>query len=139
MKEHYQKEISQIHVPAELLEKTKQAMKEAEAKLEEEKNTANSFAEEKTAEKNLSDSKQGKIVPFARISMVAVAAVLLLVAAPAATNLLKNNNSEVEQDMQLHLSGPNEIELQQIKPEEESTEDKNWLEKLVDKIEELFE
>ena len=45
MKEQYQKEVSQIHVPKELLEKTKQAMKEEEQTLSRKKMT-------------------GKVIPF---------------------------------------------------------------------------
>lgn len=122
MKEQYQNELSQVHVPAELLAKTKQAMKEAEKKAE--------VAEEIKPEK-------GKIVIFSKISMAVAVAVVLLVVVPVSSELIKGGN-QTEQEMQLHLSGPNEIELQQIKPGEDG-DDKNWFEKLVDKIEEFFE
>ena len=52
MKEQYQKEVLQIHVPKELLEKTKQAMKEEEERISGKK-------------------KAGKVIPFGKISMAA--------------------------------------------------------------------
>ncbi len=122
MKKQYQKELSQVHVPAELLAKTKQAMKEAEKK-----------AEGEEAVK----TEKGKIFTFPKVSMVAVAAVLLLIVLPVSSEFLKES-SQTEQEIQLHLSGPNEIEMQQITQGEDG-DDKNWFEKLVDKIEEFFE
>lgn len=112
MKEQYQKEISQIHVPTELLEKTKQAMKEEEEK-----------ASSKPSE---------KIIPFRRVS-VAAAAIILLVLIPAASGILKDTDSSDKADVQMHLSKQEEIELQTIKQE------KNWLEELVDTIKEFFD
>ena len=101
MKEQYQKEISQIHVPAELLEKTKIAMKAEEKRL-----AAEPKQEEVSAKK--------KVVYFVRVSMAAAAAVLLLLVVPAASNLLKSE--ETVQDTKLHLSGQKEVELHQIQP-----------------------
>ncbi len=122
MKKQYQKELSQVHVPAELLAKTKQAMKEAEKKAE--------------GEEAVKLEKR-KIFTFPKVSMVAVAAVLLLIVLPVSSEFLKES-SQTEQEIQLHLSGPNEIEMQQITQGEDG-DDKNWFEKLVDKIEEFFE
>lgn len=120
MKEQYQKEISQIHVPAELLAKTKQAMKEEE-------------------ERKTSEEKNNKVVSFKKVSMAAAAAVLLLLVVPAASGLLKDEGSQKSQEMQLHLAGQNDIELQKIEAEEgESSEEKGLIEKIVDKLEEIF-
>ena len=116
MKEQYQKEISQIHVPTELLEKTKQAMKEEEEKIHSE--------------------KSGKILTFPRI-FVAAAAVLLLVMIPAATRGLDESAMDAgtasEESVQMHLSGQEDVELQAI------TQDKNWFEELIDAIKDFFD
>lgn len=112
MKEQYQKELSQVHVPAELLEKTKKAMKEEEEKL--------------------SLEKSGKIIPFKRIS-VAAAAVLLVIMIPVAAGALNNTNSQGNNDMQMHLAEQEDVQLQTI------TQEKNWFEELVDAIKELFD
>ena len=127
MKDQYQKELSQVHVPAELLAKTKLAMKEAEKK----------ETEKKTEDEESVKAEKRKIFTFPKVSMVAVATVLLLIVVPVSSDLLRGNNQK-EQEMQLHLSGPAEVEMQQIAPGEDADE-KNWFEKLVDKIEELFE
>lgn len=120
MKEQYQKEVSQIHVPKELLEKTKQAMKEEELILAEQENAK-------------------KVIPFGRISMAA-AAVVLLVCVPVASDLLKNKEEQIpSQNIQMHLGEQEEMEIKQIEPEKESTEDKNLIEKIVDKIEKIFD
>lgn len=114
MKEQYQKEISQIHVPAQLLAKTKLAMQEEEKRLAEE------------------TKQTGKIVPFKRISMVAAAAVLLLLVLPAASGLLGQSAIE-EQQTQLHLAQKEEIELQTIEAEQ------SWFDEIMDKIKEIFD
>lgn len=114
MKEQYQKEISQIHVPTEILEKTKQAMKE----------------------ERISSEKSAKILTFPRIS-VAAAAVLLLIMIPAATRGLDESAMDAgaasEESVQMHLSEQPEVELQAI------TQDKNWFEELIDTIKEFFD
>ncbi len=111
MKEQYKKEISQIHVPTEILEKTKLAMKGEEEKIHSE--------------------KSGKILSFPKVS-VAVAAVLLLIMIPAASGSMNNTNMDKgaasEESVQMHLSGQEEVEIQAIK------QDKNWFEELVDAI-----
>lgn len=116
MKEQYQKEISQIHVPKEILEKTKQAMKEEEEKEHPE--------------------KTGRILTFPRIS-VAAAAVLLLIMIPAATSNpgkgVTDAGAASEHSVQMHLSEKPEAELQAI------TKDKNWFEELIDTIKEFFD
>lgn len=116
MKEQYQKEISQIHVPTEILEKTKQAMKEEEEKIHSE--------------------KSGKILAFPRVS-VAAAAVLLLIMIPAATRGLDESAMDAgtasEESVQMHLSGQEDVELQAI------TQDKNWFEELIDAIKDFFD
>lgn len=95
MKEQYQKEISQIHVPKELLEKTKQAMKEEEQALSREK-------------------KAGKRIPFGRISMVAAAALLLLVMIPSGISFLSGrdqskNNGQTQLQLQMENHADPEI------------------------------
>lgn len=112
MKEQYQKEISQIHVPAELLEKTKAAMREEQEK-------GNS-------------SKKSRVIPFKVISIAAAAAVLLLIAVPAASGNMRSGEAE-SADMQMHLSGQTEIQMQAIEPE------KSWIEEIVDTIKDFFD
>lgn len=127
MKEQYQKEISQIHVPAKLLEKTKLAMQEEEKRLAAEtKQTDNSINGEKSL------SKKGKLVPFRRMSVVAAAAILLLLVVPATSGILKQSAKE-EQQKQLYLAQKEEIELQTIEMEQ------SWLDEIVDKIKEIFD
>ncbi len=114
MKEQYQKEISQIHVPAELLAKTKLAMQEEKKRLS-------------------AETKQtGKVIPFRRISVAAAAAILLLLVVPAASGMLKQGTIE-EQQVQLHLAQKEEIELQTIEAEQ------SWFEEIVDKLKEIFD
>ena len=98
MKEQYQKEISQIHVPKELLEKTKQAMKEEEQTLSREKKT-------------------GKVIPFKKISMVAAAAILLLVMIPTGISFFRGMDQREnggQMQMQLQLENHAEPEIVKI-------------------------
>ena len=67
MKELYQKEVSQIHVPAALLEKTKAAMREEQEKSE--------------------LPKKSKVVSFKVISIAAAAAVSLFAISEAVSRL----------------------------------------------------
>ena len=97
MKEQYQKEVSQIHVPKELLEKTKQAMKEEEQTLSREKKT-------------------GKVIPFKKISMVAAAAILLLVMIPTGISFFRGmDQSENGGQMQMQLQLENHAEPEFVK------------------------
>lgn len=97
MKEQYQKEISQIHVPKELLEKTKQAMKEEEQTLSRERKTE-------------------KVLSFGRISLVAAAAVLLLVMIPAGVSLFRvGDQSKNGGQMQMQLQLENHAEPEIVK------------------------
>ena len=112
MKELYQKEVSQIHVPAALLEKTTAAMRE----------------DQQTAEL----PKQSKVVSFKVISIAAAAAVLLLVALPAASGSMRSSEAE-SADMQMHLSGQTEIQMQAIEPE------KSWIEEIIENIKDFFD
>ena len=111
MKEQYQKEISRIHVPAELLEKTKQEMREEQAKME--------------------LPKAGKVISFKRLSIVAAAAVLLLVVTPMVSEFLVDNG-QGNTDMQRYLGEQEEQELEKITPQ------KSWIEELVDTIKDFF-
>lgn len=111
MKEQYQKEISRIHVPAELLEKTKLAMQEEQAKKE--------------------LPKAGQVISIKRLSIVAAAAVLLLVVTPMASELLADDGQEGT-NMQMHLGEQEEKELEKITPQ------KSWIEELVDAIKDFF-
>ena len=122
MKEQYQKEVSQIHVPKELLEKTKQAMKKEEEIL-------------------AGQEKSKKVIPFGRISIVAAAAVLIFVCVPVASGLFKSKENQASfQNTQMYLGGQEEVEIKQINPDkDEAIEDKNWIEKIVDKLEEIFD
>lgn len=85
MKEQYQKEVSQIHVPQELLERTKQAMKE---------------------EEESPSRRQKRKGPAAsgRISLAAAAAVFLFVVIPAAAYFC-SADEQTDQETQIYLSG----------------------------------
>ena len=97
MKEQYQKEVSQIHVPKELLEKTKQAMKEEEQTLSRKKMT-------------------GKVIPFKKISMVVAAAILLLVMIPTGISFSRGmDQSENGGQMQMQLQLENHAEPEIVK------------------------
>ena len=97
MKEQYQKEVSQIHVPKELLEKTKQAMKEEEQTLSRKKMT-------------------GKVIPFKKISMVVAAAILLLVMIPTGISFSRGmDQSENGGQMQMQLQLKNHAEPEIVK------------------------
>ena len=100
MKEQYQKEVSQIHVPKELLEKTKQAMKEEEQTLSRKKMT-------------------GKVIPFKKISMVVAAAILLLVMIPTGISFSRGmdqseNGGQMQMQLQLQLENHAEPEIVKI-------------------------
>lgn len=115
MREQYQNELSQIHVPAELLEKTKQAMKEEQEKLD------------------FEEKKQGKVISFPKVSAVAAAAVVLLLVVPVASDRLNNSDRQEGKNMQMHLG-------EQEKPETMKIEqDKNWIEEILDAIKDFFE
>lgn len=100
MKEQYQKEVSQIHVPKELLEKTKQAMKEEEERLEKQNET--------------------KRIPFSRISLAAAAAVLLLIVIPVVSFYVKTDENNSEQKMPIQLSGQKSPGIGQIEKGEDA-------------------
>ncbi len=121
MKEQYRQEMQKIHVPESLLEKTKLAMKAEEQKIKIEK-------EEK------------KIIPFGKISVLAVAAVLMLVLIPTVAGdeagMFKGDSM---QQGQVYLSAKEDVEIVKIEAEEEETGFKAWLEGMLEKIEELFD
>ena len=84
MKEQYQKEVAQIHVPDELLIRTKQAMKDEETRLQKEK-------------------KKAKILSFRALSVVAAVLVLMIIYPVAAPHLNLNVKQE-EKKPQIQLS-----------------------------------
>lgn len=106
MKEQYQKEVSQIHVPEELLEKTKKAMKEEE--------------------ESLLQKRTAKIpVPFFRISLAAAAAVLLLIIVPVAVHFQTGDEQTGEEmQMQMHLSELQDPVMIKIEKGDGETEEK---------------
>ena len=120
MKEHYLKEMQKIHVPESLIEKTKLAMKEEEQRIHTEK-------------------ENKKIVPFGRISMAAVAAILLLVLVPAAAGNLGAADEGSMQQSQVYLASKEEAEVFKIEAEtEEQTGLGAVIKEIIDKIGELL-
>lgn len=101
MKEQYQKEVSQIHVPNELLEKTKRAMKEEEERL-------------KQAE------SRRKVLPFPVLLSVAAAAVFLIIAYPAA---LTGNDSGENSKMPLQMAEQEQMSITKIEADQTSQDD----------------
>lgn len=85
MKEQYQKEVSQIHVPSELLLRTKQAMKEEEERLGEEKRAA-------------------KVIPF-RMMSIAAAVLAIAIVIPLATGFLGKEGKEEMKTPGVQLAG----------------------------------
>lgn len=122
MREKYQKEMASIHVPAEVLQQTKRAMEEEAQRVGRQKNFR-------------------KVLPFTKISMVAAAAVLLLIIVPVGFRVTGEERAQDgSQSMPMHLAGQAEIEMQKIEAGEgENVDNKNWIEKLVDKIQEIFD
>jgi len=119
MKEQYLQEMQKIHVPASLMEKTKQAMKEEENRL------------------GLRVSAK-KTVPFGKISVAAAAAVIFLLIVPAVFGrefITQEGNTRQEQ---IYLAGKEEVEIVRIEAEEEEAGLREWLTELVEKIGELF-
>lgn len=92
MKEQYQREISQIHVPTELLLKTKQAMKEEEARIN-------------------GQGHKEKVIPFRMISMAAAAVLMVIIAVPMVSGLLKTGSKEELAKPQMQLAGTMQPEL----------------------------
>lgn len=118
MKEQYLQEMQRIHVPASLMEKTKQAMKEEEQRL-------------------ISSESKKKVVPFGKISVAAAAAVILLLFVPAALN--QGTGEESVTRGQIYLAGKEEAEIVKIEAEEPETGIEAWLKDFLEKIKELFE
>lgn len=94
IEEQYRKEISQIHAPKQLLEKTKQAMKEEEKRLEQQRNAKRLFS-------------------FGRVLSAAAAAVLLLSVA-AVFIYSRGDKTPAQQEIPLQLSGKQEPEIGKI-------------------------
>lgn len=92
MKEQYQREVSQIHVPSELLLKTKQAMKEEEEHL----NGKNRVA---------------KVIPFRVISIAAAAVFALVIAVPLASGFFRTGGEEEMKSPGVQLAGTVQPEL----------------------------
>ena len=85
MKEQYQKEAAKIHVPAELLQKTKQAMREEE-------------------EKQRKSGKRGKIILFRSLTAAAAAIILLAVGYPALSSFFQVKSGEDNRNVQIQLA-----------------------------------
>ena len=92
MKEQYQREISQIHVPTELLLKTKQAMKEEEARIN-------------------GQGHKEKVIPFRMISMAAAAVLMVIIAVPMVLGLLRTGSKEELAKPQMQFAGTMQPEL----------------------------
>lgn len=99
MKEQYQRAVSQIHVPSELLLKTKQAMKEEEARIN-------------------GQGYKEKVIPFRMISMVAAAVLMVIIAVPMVSGLLKTGSKEELAKPQMQLAGTMQPELGAIPKED---------------------
>lgn len=92
MKEQYQKEVSQIHVPSELLLKTKQAMKEEEDRIN-------------------GKGRNAKVIPFRMISMAAAAVLMIIIAVPMVSGILRTGSEEEMTNPQKQLAGTVQPEL----------------------------
>lgn len=100
MKEQYQKEISQIHVPNELLIKTKEAMQEEKERLKR------------------SESRR-KGLAFPVLLSAAAAAVFLIIAYPA--GLMENSSGQSSQ-IPVHMGEQEEMSVIRIEAGETSQE-----------------
>jgi len=94
MKEQYQRALSQIHVPNELLLRTKQAMKEEEQRLG-------------------AHAGRTKVFSFCVVSVAAAVLAIVLVI-PFASAFLKEGNSEVLKEPGMHLAGAMHPEMKII-------------------------
>lgn len=97
MKEQYQREIAQIHVPTELLKKTKQAMQAEESRLRQ-------------------SNVQSKVHSFRTLTLAAAAVLLVLLVYPTATSFLRSKNKEEMQTPQ--MQGVQAQEMQQAQVQE---------------------
>lgn len=95
IKEQYQKEISQIHAPKQLLEKTKEAMKEEEKRLLQQRKVKASF-------------------PFGKVLPAVAAAAVLLLSFSVAVIYFKDDQASLEQEIPLQLGGKQEPEIGKI-------------------------
>lgn len=120
MKEQYLKEMQRIHVPASLMEQTKQAMKEEEQRL-----------------KSMESKKQ--VIRFGKVSMAAAAAVILLLIVPAFSGERFGTAEGSIRKEQMYLAGKEEVEIVRIEAEETETGIGVWLKELLEKIGEMFE
>lgn len=91
MKEQYQRAFSQIHVPNELLIKTKQAMKAEEQRLG-------------------SQAGRAKVISF-RVVSVAAAVLAIVLVIPFASGLLKPGSGEVVKEPGVQLAGTVHTEM----------------------------
>lgn len=94
IKEEYQKEISQIHAPKQLLEETRRAMKEEE--------------------KRLAQQRKGKKVFLFKRVLPAVAAAVLVLSASAAVIYFKGDETSMEQEIPVQLGGKQAPEIGKI-------------------------
>lgn len=95
MKEQYQREIAQIHVPTELLKKTKQAMQAEESRLRQ-------------------SNVQSKVCSFRTLTLAVAAVLLVLLVYPTATSFFKGENKEEMQTPQMQGAQTQEMQKAQV-------------------------
>ena len=95
MKEQYQRAVSQIHVPNELLLKTKRAMKEEEERLD-------------------GQNRKGKIIPFRLISLVAAAVLAVVISIPIVSGLIRTGEEAEMTKPGIQLAEPVQPQLGSI-------------------------
>ena len=115
MKERYQQEVSQIHVPSELLDRTRRAMLQEEERLK-------------------VQQSHGKVIYL--MKAVGAAAVVLVAVTAVALGFGDNRNEQTGIGMQ--LSGKEEVQIQSIE-REHSSGIQGFIQDIVDKIEDFFE
>ena len=95
MKEQYQRAVSQIHVPNELLLKTKRAMKEEEERLD-------------------GQNRKGKVIPFRLISLAAAAVLAVVISIPIVSGLIRTGEEAEMTKPGIQLAEPVQPQLGSI-------------------------
>lgn len=114
MKEQYQQEVSQIHVPSELLDRTRRAMKQEEERLK-------------------VQQSRGKVVYL--MKTVGAAAVVLVAVTAVALGFEDHHREQTGIGMQ--LSGKEEVQIQSIE-REHTTGIEEIVDSILDKIHNFF-